>query len=233
MQGKEGVYSIGSRSAFDEMNSTEIHGHCFDLVEDALLSMIHERMPPPPRKDGFDECYSPTLGGYFQMYSRSRRHNLNWNGDGWHGYGHSWGDGNGNCNEARELEKYGNRFMSKLPSSIHSEERDWRRMSPSSYFLFGSSHDGQLVNNNDDFFGFSKMMMQQIKDSIRHSLSERILGQTKKRNVLERMDEKEPSRPTTTYLQLLDMYGEDHHSKEKAEEEPLDDWLGYVDRTQS
>ena len=43
-----------------------------DLVEDSVLSMIHERMPNP-QNDEDDELYSPTLGGYFQTYSLSGR----------------------------------------------------------------------------------------------------------------------------------------------------------------
>lgn len=38
-------------------------------------------------------------------------------------------------------------------------------------------------------------------------------------------------RPATTYLQLLDMYGNEHGS-EKAEEAAMEDWLEFVDQMQ-
>ena len=55
------------------MNSTTRHVHCYyDLMEDTLLSMLHKRMPSR-RNDDKAESYSPTLGGYFRMYSSSGR----------------------------------------------------------------------------------------------------------------------------------------------------------------
>ena len=56
------------------MNATH-HYHYrnyHDLVEDSVLSMIHEQMPNP-QKDDDAELYSLTLGGYFQTYSLSGR----------------------------------------------------------------------------------------------------------------------------------------------------------------
>ena len=56
------------------MNATH-HYHYrnnHDLVEDSVLSMIHEQMPNS-QKDDHAELSSPTLGGYLQMYSLSGR----------------------------------------------------------------------------------------------------------------------------------------------------------------
>lgn len=59
-------------NAIESINETERRGHCYDLVEEAIVALVHERMPRP-RKDSEAERYSPTLGGSFRMYSSRLR----------------------------------------------------------------------------------------------------------------------------------------------------------------
>lgn len=181
------------------MESTHSHGHCYDLVEDSLSSMIHERMPIP-RHDNYAESYSPTLGGPLRLYSPTgRKEPIN---DGL--------DDDTHQQDERESEL----------TSIY-EVGDWQRKSPSSFFLFGGESNGHGMGNS---FGMTKLFIR----SLHESFSERLLGGEAKPPALV---ENETDRRTTTYLQLLDMYGDDLSSDED-EELAMDDWLEYVDAQQ-
>ena len=157
---------------------------------------------------------------------------------------------------------------SNIRKGDEDEERDWRRsimMSPSSYFLFGDdgnrNHGGSTTPSNaatsatsknnqqtNKYFEMTMMFMDLIKDSIiygsRLGSSTIVLEEERTKRYIPAKDDASvhSSRPTTTYLQLLDMYGD--HSQGGSDEwqwrqhdnehnEPLNDWLGYVDQTQS
>jgi hypothetical protein len=180
-----------------EMNSTTRHVHCYDLVEDTLLSMIHERVPVR-RNDDMAESYSPTLGGYFRLYSPSGRKRTADITD-----------------DARR-----NAVVDGQENAIH-EESGWLRKSPSSYFLFGDEPNNGA--NASDSFGFLGTLMQSTRDYF----GNRLLGDgTKISSPIE--DEAGEHRPTTTYLQMLDIYGSD--TKKMDEDRAMADWLEYVDK---
>merc|ERR1739848_28508 len=71
-EGNNNMEQEGNQNGLCEMNSTRPHGHCYGLIEDCLLSLVHQRMPPP-RKDTDAEAYSPTLGGIWGIYRHSGR----------------------------------------------------------------------------------------------------------------------------------------------------------------
>lgn len=116
---KKNRTTTASDGAYDNiMNSIHKYGHCYDLVEDSLLSMIHERMPVSRNYNEAD-FYSITMGSYFPLYD---------------------GKSIGMMHHDRVSRQ-------KKPglSSVH-EASDWqRRESPSSLFLFG---DDTIHNNN-------------------------------------------------------------------------------------
>lgn len=179
-----------------EMNSTTRYDHCYDLVEDTLLSMVHERMPSR-RKDDKAESYSPTLGYYFRMYSSSGR------------------------KQPVDLvdDSQRNESVGGQEHSIH-EASDWLRRSPSSFFLFGDESNSAYMS---DLLRLHGTLIQFIQDSF----SNRLFGnETKISTPIE--DETGEDRPTTTYLQMLDMYGSD--TMKKDNDRAMADWLEYVDR---
>ena len=182
-----------------EMNSTNKHGHCYDLVEDSLLSMIHERMPIS-RTGNEADFYSITLGRYLSVYDFSgakRKQHLDDN--------MQQNESSGTIGHEHEL------------SSIH-EASDWqRKSSPSSVFLFGDE------SNATNSTSMSGMFIQHVRDSINTQL----LGSETKAQTDSADD-----RPTT-YLQLLDMYGQEVDSDDNKEDDwAKDDWLEYVDQMQ-
>ena len=177
-----------------EMNSTNKHGHCYDLVEDSLLSMIHERMPIS-RSANEADFYSITLGRYLSVYDFSgakRKQHLDDN--------MQQNESSGTIGHEHEL------------SSIH-EASDWqRKSSPSSVFLFGDE------SNATNSTSMSGMFIQHVRDSF--------LSETKAQT------DSADDRPTT-YLQLLDMYGQEVDSDDNKEDDwAKDDWLEYVDQMQ-
>jgi len=196
---ERGNNTEGVDTAAQAMDSTHSHGHCYDLVEDSLSSMINERMPIP-RRDNYATSYSPTLGSPFRLYSLAgRKEPMN--------------DGLDD-----DTPQQGER-ESELTSI--NEVGDWQRKSPSSFFLFGGeSNDHDTVNS----ISMTKLFVQSLYESI----SVRLLGGEAKSPALV---ENETDYRTTTYLQLLDMYGDDLSDNED-EELAKDDWLEYVDAQQ-
>ncbi|KAL7517329.1 hypothetical protein ACHAWX_002259 [Stephanocyclus meneghinianus] len=200
----EKQWSISTRQSIDTSNnktnefaSTEQYFHCYDLVEDAVLSLLHERQNSA-RKESAAECFSPTLGGYFAMYSVSKRNEA------------SFGE-----IEVDEEKDHG-RVAFSGQHSTRSDDGSWLRTSPSSYFLFGEDNATISMLN----------YLQQAKDAI----FSHFFGNVEGDGHTGRSDVG-VQRPTTTYLQLLDMYG-DVTSHDQLEYDKLDDWLNYVDQTQ-
>ncbi|KAL7468211.1 hypothetical protein ACHAXS_008437 [Conticribra weissflogii] len=224
-----------------QMNNLEMqHGHCYDLVEESFLSMVNERMPRP-RKDGINECYSPTMGGYFGMYSFSRRNRVS-------------------ARRLRSIED----SMDDEEVERHSDDRnsdrirevgDWRRMSPSSYFLFGDDNYRGGGNGRyspmmiGGYVELTKLLGLQFKEAVNETFrmlmnvtgrddTAEYSSDVQKNDVGER--EKRISKAPLTYLQLLDMYGDhtddrgygDEQGTRQDDDEAWNDWLGYVDRTQ-
>jgi hypothetical protein len=167
-----------------EMNSTTRHNHCYDLVEDTLLSMLLERMPSR-RNDDKAESYSPTLGGYFRMYSSSgRRQPIDFVDD-----------------------SQRNESVAGQEDSIH-EASGWLRRSPSSFFLFGDESNSA---NMSDSLSFTGTLLHGMKDSF---FGYRLFGhETKISSPIE--DKTGEHRPTTTYLHMLDMYGSETDKNDK------------------
>ena len=167
-----------------EMNSTTRHNHCYDLVEDTLLSMLLERMPSR-RNDDKAESYSPTLGGYFRMYSSSgRRQPIDFVDD-----------------------SQRNESVAGQEDSIH-EASGWLRRSPSSFFLFGDESNSA---NMSDSLSFTGTLLHGMKDSF---FGNRLFGhETKISSPIE--DKTGEHRPTTTYLHMLDMYGSETDKNDK------------------
>ena len=193
-QGENGV---------QEMNSTQRHNHCYDLVEDALLSMIHNRMPTPRDVTTEAGAYSPTLGGYFRMYHQIDRNTPLAKDDD--------GEQDDKTEQASEL------------SSIH-EASDWQRRSPSSFFLFGDESSSQYSSGTS----FTGLFLDQLKES----MNTRLFGNETKvaGDTTATEDRSQESYHPTTYLQLLDMYGNDEsNNKSDADLDGYDDWLEYVD----
>lgn len=228
---------IDKRSVIDHMNEVEMaHGHCYDLVEESFLSMINERMPRP-RKDGIAECFSPTMGGYFGMYSFSRRNGV------------SAQRVRGFDDATDDVE--GQRCAVGQSSRRIREVGDWRRMSPSSYFLFGDdTHRGGSRSSDSPmmiggYLEFFKMAILQIGGSIYEKLGMETNfnsrhGASEQSSDRQMNDVSSLPKAPLTYLQLLDMYGDysdgqkhdDAQGTRRGEDEAWDDWLGYVDRTQ-
>ena len=227
MNGKEDDATSGA----DEMNATERHGRCYDLVESSLLSMVRERAPAP-RGDADAEAYSPTLGGYFRLYSPSGRNNDRPSKDD-------------DDDVIREEDEDAVGREGNGSSSFH-DAADWqgREAGPSSYFLFGSdySSNGRDCASDDRPSSLTGLILQQARESMRDrwpfggddgiergaSMTTRF-GTSKERN----------DRPATDYLGLLDMYGDDGESSDEGTKEgglhrgSTGDWLAHVDRMHS
>jgi len=239
--GNRKVSPVEKQSVIDHINELEIqHGHCYDLVEESFLSMINERMPRP-RKDGIAECFSPTMGGYFGIYSFSRRNGVS-------------------VQRVRDIDdamddEEGERRADDKNSRRIREVADWRRMSPSSHFLFGddnyrgggSSSDSPMMMGG--YFEFFKMAILHIRSSIYEKLgmetnfnSRRGTAEYSSDRLVNDVGERgrRLSKASLTYLQLLDMYGDHSDDREhddsqgtrRGENKAWDDWLGYIDSTQ-
>ncbi|KAL3797873.1 hypothetical protein HJC23_006911 [Cyclotella cryptica] len=186
-----------SNDKTNEFSSTKPYFHCYDLVEDAVLSLLHERQIGA-RKESAGDCFSPTLGGYFAMYSASKRNKPPF--------------GKVGVDEKKENDT--DSFSGQ--HSMHSDNAGWLRASPSSYFLFGEDHAAVSMLN----------FLQHARDVI----LTRLFGKTEG-DADARTNEVGEQRPTTTYLRLLDMYG-NATIDEQLEDDKVDDWLSYVDQTQ-
>jgi hypothetical protein len=169
-----------------KFNDTAKHFHCYDLVEEALLSLLHERQISS-RNDTNVEAFSSTMGGMFALYSNTKITT--------------------NPFESQEDEQ---QEISRDGSIQH--EHGWYRMSPSSYFLFGEDNAAVLTLN----------YIQSIKDAVLN-----VMFNSGEDNAT--VGKKADMRPTTTYLQLLDMYG-NGSTEEENEDDKLDDWVHYVDQ---
>lgn len=194
----------GNGGGAKEMNSTQRYGHCFDLVEDSLLSMIHERRITPRRDDNI-HAYSPTMGAYFRMYSPSRR----WQQKQRHVPLHHSLEGD---------DFFSGRAMKRNDSFVANS---WLQTSPSSYFLFG---DESSTYNSTYSDGLLNLFVDYAKESIFGRNDNAITTEAARAPVVGN-----PS----NYLQLLDMYGDNHSDDGDREEDELDDWLDYVDTMQS
>ena len=177
------------------------HVHCYDLVEDALTSMIHERMPSPRSNINRDaDFYSITLGSYFSMYDtsnirRRRRRHID--------------------DSIDYLQRPDNDIDEE---KLSTQANDWQKESPSSVFLFGDEHVVQSNNNT-----MSGYIYQYIKESINNQFA----GNDK---TIEGESQTEQTAPTTTYLQLLDMYSEVDVDDDDTQKDAKDDWLMHVDQ---
>ena len=195
-----------------EMNTTQRYGHCFDLVEDSFLSMIHERAMPR-RKDDKIHAFSPTMGGYFRMYSPSGRQQKHRR----HVPSHHSLD---------EDDIAAGHTASRRNGSFATQGGNWlqQQTSPSSYFLFGDESSNSKSSYSDGmlslFVDYAKEVLFGNDDNNAATATAAAGGPVMVENT---------SRPSN-YLQLLDMYGNTHsdHGEEK-EDEPYDDWLDYVD----
>jgi len=182
---------------------TNQYVHCYDLVEDALSSMIHERMPSPRSNINREaDFYSITLGSYFAMYDTS------------------------NSKRRRRQHIDSIDYLQRPDNDMNDEEKlsaqanDWQRESPSSVFLFGDEHVVQSNNNT-----MSGYIYQYIKESINNQFA----GNDK---TIEGESQTEQTAPTTTYLQLLDMYSE-VDVDDDTQKDAKDDWLMHVDEMSS
>lgn len=127
-------------------NPIQHHLHCYDLVEDSLLSMVYERVPSP-RSYAFAESYSPTLGEYFRMYNYT-------------------GGGKKSAESMEDTHQVEN--SSGIEDEFSFIHGDWQRRSPSSFFLFGDEFNG----SNTSTSSITRILIKQMKDSI----SNRLLG---------------------------------------------------------
>jgi hypothetical protein len=188
LQTQERKWSISQqkKDKSDKFNDTAKHFHCYDLVEEALLSLLHERQITL-RNDTNVEAFSSTMGGMFALYSNTKITT--------------------NPFESQEDEQ---KEISRDGSIQH--ENGWYRMSPSSYFLFGEDNAAVLTLN----------YIQSIKDAVLNVMFNS--GEDS-----ATVGKKADMRPTTTYLQLLDMYG-NGSTEEENEDDKLDDWVHYVDQ---
>ncbi|KAL3777985.1 hypothetical protein ACHAWO_003191 [Cyclotella atomus] len=171
-----------------KFTDTAKHFHCYDLVEESLLSLLHERQITS-RNDTDVEAFSSTIGGIFTLYCSNTKTKTN----------------------PFELQEEEQQQISRHGAIPH--ENGWYRMSPSSYFLFGEDNAAVSTLN----------YLQSVKDAVLNVIFD--LGEG---NVT--VGKKEDSRPTTTYLQLLDMYG-NSTTEEENEDDKLDDWVNYVDQS--
>lgn len=201
-----------SGDGMQEMNSTQRYGHCFDLVEDSFLSMIHERAIPP-RKDDKVHAFSPTMGGYFRMYSPSGRHQQK---------------------QQRHVPSQYSLDDDDIPaaatrrndSPLASQSGNWLQTSPSSYFLFGDESSNSSSKSSYYSDGMLSLFIDYAKETI-FGVDNNATTATASSAMMENR-----SRRPSNYLELLDLYGDTHSDHGEKEEEPYDDWLDYVD-TQS
>jgi len=193
-----------TKSSSTQQLKTNQYVHCYDLVEDALTSMIHERMPTPRRNINKDaDFYSITLGAYFSMYdtSNSRRRQRRHIDD-----------------SIEYLQRPDNDIGEEEEKLSTLQANNWQRESPSSVFLFGDEHVVQSNNNT-----MSGYIYQYIKESINNQFAgndKTIEGESQTEQI---------EAPTTTYLQLLDMYSE-VDSDDDTQKDAKDDWLMHVDQ---
>lgn len=127
----------------DEMDSTSKYDKCYDLVEDTLHAMIHERMPIQ-RSNDMAESYSPTMGEYFRMYSASRSLQL--------------------------FEHGGDRLRNDNVDGKEDEGSGWLRKSPSSSFLFGD--ESMNSTSTSDALSLAGTLMQSMKYYFNDKLSD-------------------------------------------------------------
>ena len=199
-----------SGGGIHEMNTTQQHGRCFDLVEDSFLSMIHERAMPP-RKDDKVHAYSPTMGGYFRMYSPSGRQQQQ----------KQRRVPSPHSSDEDEIIDTGYATTMRKNDSLSSQSGgDWLQKSPSSYFLFGDDSSTTKSNYSD---GMISLFIDYAKESIFGRGDDNLTAATSPATV------KNGSSRPSNYLDLLDMYGDNHSEHVGKEEEPYDDWLDYVD----
>ena len=226
-----------NNSGAQEMNATERYGHCYDLVEDSLLSMIYERSISP-RKDDKIHAYSPTMGGSFHLYSPSRRQQHK------HRLLQQQHDDMSDDEEDDTTARGGGGSALRRQDS-----NNWlQQTSPSSYFLFGDdnySNNKSLSSSSSNYYsdGLFSLFVDYAKESIfgrdDNNDVEAASATTAYQAGAVAVDNGSSSRPSD-YLQLLDMYGDNHsdheneyNHQEEEEDEPLDDWLDYVDTMQS
>jgi hypothetical protein len=180
-----------SGDSLSKFTDTEEHIHCYDLVEDSVLALLHERQIGA-RKESTAESFSCTMGGNFLMYTQSK------------GLVNPFGEINDDQNEQMPLSRR---------EAIQNGCSGWlrRSSSPSSYFLFGEDNAAVSTLN----------YLQYTKDSISSLIFGKSEGTTAENST--------ELRPSTTYLQLLDMYG-NASTEEEMEDDKLDDWVNYVDQ---
>ena len=217
---KNGDIHSASASGAQEMNLTDRHGHCYDLFEDSLLSMIYERMPSP-RKEDHSETYSPTLGGPFRMYSIYERNKPP--------TPEKMNDEIKQEQQQQELKHYHD-----LLSSY--EGRSWQTKSPSSFFLFGDGYYSSPTNGTSSRSSSTLNMTSMLFQNMMESIHTGIFGEEKRRNNAATAttdaaaaDRDDDYAASTSYLELLDMYGDEHNGDEDHQQ-ALDDWLEYVDQ---
>ena len=192
---------------YEMMKCTNQYVHCYDLVEDALTSMIHERMPTPRRSINEDaDFYSITLGSYFAMYDtsnskRRRRRHID--------------------DSIDYLKRPDNDIDEKEEKLSTLQANNWQREAPSSVFLFDD--ENVVQSNNNTMTGY---IYQYIKESINNQFA----GNDK---TIEGESQTEQTAPTTTYLQLLDMYSEVDVDDDDTQKDAKDDWLMHVDQMSS
>lgn len=128
----------------DEMDSTSKYDKCYDLVEDTLHAMIHERMPIQ-RSNDMAESYSPTMGEYFRMYSASR--------------------------SLQPFDHGGDRLRNNdVDGKKEDEGSGWLRKSPSSSFLFGD--ESMKSTSTSDALSLAGTLMQSMKYYFNDKLSD-------------------------------------------------------------
>ena len=236
--GVEQKQDNNNNSGVQEMNTTERYGHCYDLVEDSLLSMIYERSISP-RKDDKIHAYSPTMGGSFHLYSPSRRqqHKHRLLQQQQHDV---MSDDEENDTTARGG---GGNALRRQDSS------NWlQQTSPSSYFLFGDdNYPNNKSSSSSNYYsdGLFSLFVDYAKESIfgRDDNNDvEAAATTAYQAGAEAVGNGGSSSRPSDYLQLLDMYGDNHSDHENEynhqdddddDDEPLDDWLDYVDTMQS
>ena len=113
---------------------------CYDLVEDALLSLIHERAPHP-RRDTDAEAHSPTLGGAWSLYSDSQRHVAERSAE-----------------DARHDAEETTAGAPRLSQSPHLDA-DWHDRAPASSFPFGRDGDAEATS-------LVGTLLEQIRESL-------------------------------------------------------------------
>ncbi len=183
MNGKED----NATSSADKMNATERHRRCYDLVESSLLSMVRERAPAL-RGDANADAYSPTLGGYFRLYSPSGRNNDRPSKDD-------------DDDVIREEDEDAVGREGNGSSSFH-DAADWqgREAGPSSYFLFGSdySSNGRDCASDNQPSSLTGLILQQARESM--AVRRRRRNRTRRVDDDAIRDEQRTQRPSSDRL---------------------------------